>query len=160
MISEIASRQYAVIALGQLVALGLSASAVRSRISQGRLHRLHRGVYSLIAPALLTRSGRFMAAVLACGDGAVLSHRAAAIAHELRLCARTRIDVTAAGSRGKDRTGIRAHSAATLLPRDSIVIHNIPTTTVARTLLDVAEDATRREVERALDAQSSSARST
>ncbi len=151
-ISAIAIRQHAVIALAQLVALGLSPSAVRSRVAQGRLHRLHSGVYALVAPALLTRSSRFMAAVLACGDGAVLSHRCAAALHELRLRPRARIDVTAPGSRGKDRRGIGVHSAATLLPRDTITIDNIPTTTLARTLLDVAEDASRREVERALDA--------
>lgn len=85
-----------------------------------------------------------MAAVLASGDGAVLSHRAAAT--------RTLIDVTAPGSRGKDRPGIRVHSAATLLQRDRTLIDTIPTTALARSLLDMAEDATRREVERAIDA--------
>lgn len=148
----LAAVQHAVISLAQLKDVGLSASGAGKRVAAGRLYRVHQGVYSLIAPALLTRKGRFMAAVLACGDGAVLSHRAAAVLHELRLRARGLIDVTAPGSRGKDRNGIRVHSAATLLPRDTTLVDNIPTTTLARTLLDVAEDATHREVERAIDA--------
>lgn len=148
----LAAVQDAVISLAQLTDLGLSASGVGKRVAAGRLYRVHQGVYSLIAPALLTRNGRFMAAVLACGNRAVLSHRAAATLHELRLRTRSLIDVTAPGSRGKGRPGIRAHSAATLLERDTTLIDNIPATSLARTLLDIAEDAIRREVERAIDA--------
>jgi predicted transcriptional regulator of viral defense system len=144
--------QHAVISLAELKDLGLSASGVDKRVAAGRLHRVHQGVYSVIDPILLTRKGRFMAAVRACGDGAALSHRCGAVLHELRLSVRALIDVTAPGSRGRDRDGIRVHSAATLLPHDTIVIDNIPATTLARTLLDVAEDATRRELERAIDA--------
>lgn len=92
-----------------------------------------------------------MAAVLACGPGAVLSHRSAASLHNLKLRTGTAIDVTAPGSRGRGRDGIRVHSAATLAPQDVTLIDGIPVTTLARTLLDVAGDATRREVERALD---------
>lgn len=59
--------------------------------------------------------------------------------------------MTVPGARSRGRAGIRVHSAATLLPRDVTVIDNIPVTSLARTLLDIAEDATRREVERAID---------
>jgi hypothetical protein len=69
----------------------------------------------------------------------------------LGLGVRRRIDVTAPGSRGRRRDGIRVHSAATLTPADVTVIDNIPCTTLARTLLDLAEVAGRRELERALD---------
>lgn len=115
------------------------------------MHRLHRGVYSVVEPVLLTRKSRLTAAVLACGPEAVLSHRSAALLRNLGLRAGAAIDVTARGSRGKGRAGIRVHSAATLTTEDVTVIDNIPTTTLARTLLDAAQEATRRELERAID---------
>lgn len=71
---------------------------------------------------------------------------------ELRLTGRQWIDVTTPGSRGRQRRGIRVHDGLTLTTADVTVIDNIPCTSLARTLLDVAEDATHREVERALDA--------
>jgi predicted transcriptional regulator of viral defense system len=150
-IAEIVRRQHGVVALEQLNARGLASDAVRKRAGAGRLHRVHRGVYSPGHPDLLTRNGRFMAAVLACGPGAVLSHRSAAALHDLRLSTRANVDVTAPGSRGRGRPGIRGHSGATLAGYDVTLIDTIPTTTLARTLLDVADDATRREIERACD---------
>ncbi|HWC27566.1 MAG TPA: type IV toxin-antitoxin system AbiEi family antitoxin domain-containing protein, partial [Solirubrobacteraceae bacterium] len=149
-LARVASLQHGVVALWQLVDLGLSASAVRSRVGAGRLHRAHRGVFAVGHPSL-TRDGRLLAAVLACGPSAELSHRAAAGKWELGLAGRTWVDVTAPGSRGRRRPGIRVHSAATLHPADVTVVDAIPCTTVARTLLDVCEDATRREIERACD---------
>ena len=79
-LAELASQQHGVFSLDQLIALGLGASAVRRRVSTGRFHRIHRGVYSLVPKELLKREGLYMAAVLACGPGAVLSHRSAAVA--------------------------------------------------------------------------------
>ncbi|MDP1849348.1 MAG: DUF559 domain-containing protein, partial [Solirubrobacteraceae bacterium] len=79
------------------------------------------------------------------------SHRAASALYELRLAMPRWIDVTTPGSQARRRPGIRIHSGATLTAADVTVIDNIPCTTLARTLLDVAEDASRREVERALD---------
>ncbi len=92
-----------------------------------------------------------MAATLACRPGTVASNRAASALFELRLAQRAWVDVTTPGVRGHRRAGIRVHSGVTLTAADVTVIDNIPCTTLARTLLDVAEDATRREVERALD---------
>jgi hypothetical protein len=69
----------------QWCALGPTAAALRYRAATGRLHRIHAGVYSLVPRELLKREGLSMAAVLACGPGAVLSHRSAAVLHELRL---------------------------------------------------------------------------
>lgn len=112
---------------------------------------MHQGVYAVVPAARLTRRGRFMAAVLACGRGAFLSHRATGALYELRLAGRRLIDVTAPGSRGRSRPGIRVHSALTLAARDVTIVDNIPCTSLARTLLDIAEDATRRELERACE---------
>jgi very-short-patch-repair endonuclease len=149
-IAERAAGQHGVVALGQLVELGLSASAVRNRVAAGRLHRIHRGVYA-VGHALLTREGRFMAAILACGAGAAISYRTAAVMWRLGVTMRRWIDVTAGAYTRRNRAGIRLHSAHSLAPRDVILIDNIATTTLARTLLDVAEDGTRRELERACD---------
>jgi predicted transcriptional regulator of viral defense system len=151
-IADLASRQHGAIAVRQIVVLGLSASGVRNRVANGRLHGLHAGVVSVVPPALLTPRGRIMAATLACAPGTAASHRASSALFELRLAMRRWIDVTTPGStKARRRPGIRIHSAATLTEADVTVIDNIPCTTLARTLLDVAEDATRREVERALD---------
>jgi very-short-patch-repair endonuclease len=149
-IAQLAARQHGIVALGQLVELGLSASAVRSRVAAGRLHRIHRGVYA-VGHALRTRDGRLRAAILACGAGAAISHRTAAVTWSLGITMRRCIDVTAGAYPRRHRPGIRVHSAHSLAPRDVILIDRLPRTTVARTLLDVAEHATRRELERACD---------
>jgi hypothetical protein len=151
-VNELAIAQHAVAAVRQLVALGLSASAVRSRVACGRWHALHVGVIAIFPPRLLTRRGRIMGGVLACAPQTAASVRAAAELHELRLARRGWIDVTTPGAPGHRRPGIRLHSGMTLTPQDIATIDGIPCTTLARTLLDVADDATTRELERALDA--------
>jgi predicted transcriptional regulator of viral defense system len=139
-----------VIAGWQLVELGLSASAIRNWVARGRLHRVHRGVFS-VGHALVTQRGRFMAAVLASGPEAWASHFCSGVLWELGLGTRRLIDVTTCAARGRAIAGIRAHRSATLTEDDVTVIDGIPCTSLARTLLDIAEDGTRREVERALD---------
>ena len=143
--------QHGVIALWQLVELGLGASAVRDRVASGRLHRVHRGVFA-VGHAPLTTNGRFMAAVLACGCESALSYRSCAHLRSLRQCARGLIDVTSPRRRaGRRLAGIDAHTSTTLLPRDIEIVDGIPCTTVARTLLDLAEVLDRRGLERACE---------
>lgn len=74
---ELGGRQHGVVARRQLPALGFSAREIEHRVARGRLHLVMRGVYAVGWPRL-TRERRWMAAVLACGEGAVLSHRSAA----------------------------------------------------------------------------------
>jgi len=81
-IVALAARQHGVVSLAQLLALGLSERAVHARIAAGRLHRIHQGVYAVGRPDV-TIMGKWMAAVLACGDGALLSHQSAATLHGL-----------------------------------------------------------------------------
>ena len=133
----------------QLLALGLSAQAVYKRAQTGRLHRIHRGVYSLVPKELLARNGLFMAAVLACGPGAALSHRSAAVLHGLINPILSDIDVLAATNRS--HSGIRIHRSATLTAGDTTTVHGIPCTTIARALLDLGDDLTQTEHERALN---------
>ena len=150
-LAALAATQHLVFDLAQLKELGLSASSVRSRVLRGRLHRIHRRVYSLVPSELLSRDGVFMAAILACGPGAVLSHRSAAALHELRRTERARIDVTVPGEWRRGPAGIDVHRSRTLTVLDITRVNGIPCTTLARTQLDIVEVINRRGVERVLD---------
>jgi predicted transcriptional regulator of viral defense system len=143
--------QHAVFDLDQLRGIGLSDSAVRKRVAAARLHRIYQCVYSLIPLDLLPRDGRFMAAVLACGPGAALSHRSAGTHLELVNSARARIDVTIPCRSGRAHTGIEIHRSTTLTEADVTSMKGIPCTTVARTLFDMSDVLRRRPLERAFD---------
>jgi very-short-patch-repair endonuclease len=147
----IAVAQHGPVSLAQLRATGLTESAVRKRAGAGRLHRIHCGVYALVPRELLTRNGLYMAAVLACGPGAVLSHRSAAALHELRPSGGARIDVTVPNRSYRRHTGIAVHRSPGLIEADTTRMNNIPCTTVARTLLDIAAVLDRRPLERVFD---------
>jgi very-short-patch-repair endonuclease len=139
--------QWGVVSLAQLRALGFGYGAIKHRVAVGRLHRLHRGVYA-VGHRALRREGRWLAAVLACGPGAVLSHRSAAAHWGLLATSQARIDVTA--PRSRDGTGgIRVHRARSLDDRDTTAHEGIPITTVARTLLDLAATVRPDRLERA-----------
>jgi Transcriptional regulator, AbiEi antitoxin/Protein of unknown function (DUF559) len=149
-IAELAERQHGVVTLPQLRLVGLSRSAVSKRAAVGRLHRVHRGVYAVGRPRLDVQ-GRWMAAVLACGPHAVLSHRSAAALWGLRRDERPRTDVCVPGPRTSPRAGIDLHCSTTLTERDVTVEDSIPCTTVARTLVDLGDVVNRRAVEKAVD---------
>jgi Transcriptional regulator, AbiEi antitoxin/Protein of unknown function (DUF559) len=148
---EQATAQHGVIALHQLRELGLAPATVRARCAAGRLHRIHRGVYSLVPRELLKPEGLYMAAVLACGPGAVLSHRSAARLHGLRNYRYHRVEVTVPNRSQRTHSGVAIHTSTTLTEADVTVVNSIPTTTVARTLLDLGEVLIARQLERAFD---------
>jgi hypothetical protein len=135
-IAALAHRQYGVVSLAQLVALGLSKQAVAKRVAAGRLHRVFRGVYA-VGHRRLTKYGRWMAAVLACGEGAVLSHLSAAELLNLRLSGNI-IDVTSPTRSRHGLKGIRLHQPRSLAPEHRTTIDGIPVTTVPRLLADLA----------------------
>ncbi|HEY2477679.1 MAG TPA: type IV toxin-antitoxin system AbiEi family antitoxin domain-containing protein [Solirubrobacterales bacterium] len=142
--------QNGVVTLGQLEGLGLSRRAIQQRERSGRLHRIHQRVYSL-TPWPTTERGKFMAAVLACGPGAVLSHRAAAYLWGLvDSWGEGPIDVTAPNRRGRSPEGVAAHRDGSLQPIDKTTLYGIPCTSVARTLLDFAGTAPEWEVRKAV----------
>lgn len=145
---ELARVQHGVFGLHQV---GLTARAVQKRTQTGRLHRIHRGVYSLVPRELLKREGLYMAAVLACGEGAVLSHRSAARLHGLGNYGNHRIDVTVPKRSQRSHSGVAVHTSTTLSTADTTTVNNIPTTTIPRTLLDIAGLITPRQLERAFD---------
>jgi very-short-patch-repair endonuclease len=150
-IAAFAADHHAVASHGELRELGLGARAIEYRLAIGRLHRKYKAVYAIGHP-LLTREGRWRAAVLACGKTAVLSHWDAA-AHWGLMPARGRlIHVTKPSSSGRDpdRTRIRLHRVATLRPWECTLIEEMPTTTVARTLLDLSPHLRPRAMEDAI----------
>ena len=136
-IAELAGRQHGAVAHRQLLALGFSAAAIQRLVRSGYLHRRYLGVYA-VGHTVLTLQGHWMAAVLTCGEDAVLSHRDAAMLHGLRRFSRPAIDVSARRSRHQ-QYGITLHRPRRLHPDDVMVVERIPVTTVERTLLDVAE---------------------
>lgn len=134
-VAALAARQHGVAARRQLLALGLSEKMVDGRIARGALHRVHQGIYA-VGHKRLTREGHYMAAVLACGDGAALSHRSAG-AHWGITNYSGRIAVTATTRRRRANSSFSVSSPK--LHPDEITCHDgIPTTTVARTIVDLA----------------------
>lgn len=150
-LAGLAGRQQAVFAAWQAVELGITGAGLRKRAQRARLHRIYTGVYSLVPPTLLTGKGWWMAAVLACGPGAVLSHRTAAALHDLRRTARAKVDVTVPGRSGRKHAGIDIHRSTTLAEADVTSVDGIPCTSIARTMFDIAEVVDRRALERAYD---------
>jgi len=145
-IVALADRQHGVVARRQLVALGYSSGAIHRRVRRGLLCPVHRGVYA-VGRTTLGRRGRWMAAVLACGSEAVLSHRSAAqLWGVFPLGGGFAIEVTRPTS-ARRRETISAHQAR--LREDEVArVEGIPATSVARTLFDLAAVVPRRQLER------------
>jgi very-short-patch-repair endonuclease len=123
-----------VVSRRQLLDAGLSPKALEVRLTRGRLLRLHPGVYA-VGHAQLRREGRWLAAVLAVGPGAALSHRAAAALHGIRESDGA-VDVTM--TRRVRTRGVVVHHTTTLHASDVTTRSGIPVTTVARTLVDLS----------------------
>lgn len=133
-IADLAERQHGVVARRQLLGMGLGRDAIRGRVASGRLHRLHPGVYA-VGHRVVSREGRWTAAVLVGGDGAVLSHRSAAAFWGIATHSGT-IEITSPRDT-RSRGAIRRH--CTRLPPDEVtVLDGIPVTSVHRTLFDYA----------------------
>jgi very-short-patch-repair endonuclease len=135
-----------VVSLAQLRELGLTRHQIEGRVAARRLRPLHRGVYAVGHEALTWRA-RLLAAVCACGPGALASHRAAGAIHG--LISFSRIEVTVAhGARA--RRGIAVHRSRHIAAEDRTVVDGIPTTSVARTLVDLADVLNERQLTRAV----------
>ena len=150
-IAQIASGQHGVVTLAQLHDAGLGIGAIELRLRNGRLHRLHRGVFAL-GHTRISQEGRWLAAVFALGEGAVLSHVSAAALWGIRHSASARIHVTVRTNAGRTpRRGIVVHRSLTLGPADVDEHDAIPVTSVSRTLLDLAGVLTPTRLERAVE---------
>jgi very-short-patch-repair endonuclease len=149
-VAEIAARQDNVITHGQLTALGVGRNAISHRLASARWQRLHKGVY-LIGPAPPTLTARARAAVLSCGNGALLSHRTAAeIWQLLPGAARGEIHVTVPGRNPGPRNAVRVHRVLRLAPADVATKLGLPLTSPARTICDLAATTSLRETQAAL----------
>jgi very-short-patch-repair endonuclease len=146
-LAELVAGQHGVVARSQVVGLGVAGNTVDRWLRTGRLHRLHPGVYA-VGHAAITRRGRWMAAVLASGDGAVLSHRSATALFGIWGSGIGVIHVTVPR---KERSphAIRRHFS--MLPDDEHeVVDGIPVTSAARAVLDLAAEKDEAAVESAL----------
>ncbi|HZO05067.1 MAG TPA: type IV toxin-antitoxin system AbiEi family antitoxin domain-containing protein, partial [Solirubrobacterales bacterium] len=132
MIADLAKQQHGVVARRQLLDLGMSRHAIDGRLARGSLHQFHLGVY-VVGARRISRRGRWMAAVLACGPGAVLSHRAAGCLWGVLPPGFDRPEVTVPSGRRARRLGIVCHEAD--IAADEVTeIDGIPVTSIFRTL--------------------------
>ena len=145
----VARRQHGVVTRGQLIELGFSPDAVKHRVRRGRLHPVWRGVYAVGRPEL-TRHGLFMAAVLACGTEAALSHASAAALWGIRPQRADDIEISMPAHVLRRRPGITAHRRC-LTEQEKTVRHGIPVTSPATTIVDLAPGLTRHELETAIN---------
>jgi very-short-patch-repair endonuclease len=148
-IAELAAKQRGVITRAQLLELGLTRTTIDNWVKHSRLHPLYRGVFLLGHPRPIA-GARQLAAVLASGPGAVLSHLSAAEIWQLLPGREGAVDVTVPGRNPGRKRGIRVHRVRDLDPRDIRKLGGIPITSPARTILDLAADVTPRELEQAL----------
>jgi very-short-patch-repair endonuclease len=148
-IAEAAEERHGVLTTAELTALGLTRDQRLRRARVGRLHELYPSVYA-VGHTLLPAHGRWRAAVLACGPQAVLSHRSAAAFWGIRSTARRNVDVTTPQRGRKPRAGIDLHRVRRLDRADVTERDHIRVTTVARTLVDLADLLDDRGLERAL----------
>jgi very-short-patch-repair endonuclease len=149
-IEAYAAKQHGIVTTRQLLSAGLSSASISERCRAGRLHRVHRGVYA-VGHRAISREAHWMASVLACGEGAVLSHGSAAALWELVRPLDGPIHVSVPTTAGRiARRGIRLHRCRSLVVSSShgppeetrhgplrTVRFGIPVTSVARTIADL-----------------------
>jgi very-short-patch-repair endonuclease len=146
-VAGLAARQHGVVSIAQLRSLGLDGAAVRRRVVAARLHPVHRGIYA-VGHAALSGRGRLLAAVLACGPDATLSHRSAAALWGVMPATGARVDVSTPRRGRTGSSGVRLHRVRRLDPGDVGERDGIPATTVARTLVDLADVLNERRLRR------------
>jgi len=154
-VAWIAARQHGAIGHAQLVDAGLSQTEINRRVTAGWLHRQHRGVFAVGHPGLTAR-GRWVAATLAGGDGAVLSHRSAAALWGIGRDGDAPT-ITIPATKRRRRAGLEIH-AGQLRHDETLVVDGIPVTSVGRTLLDLAEVVTVNELTTIIDNATNSRR--
>jgi predicted transcriptional regulator of viral defense system len=133
----LAKRQHGVITRRQLLELGFSAQSIKHRVANGRLHRVRAGVYAVGRPQL-PLYGRWLAAVLACGPEAAVSHETAAALWGIRPVRTDRIEISVPINVVRRQQGILLHRRAALLSADVMMRHAIPVTSPVCTLIDLA----------------------
>jgi very-short-patch-repair endonuclease len=136
-VAQLAARQHGVLSVAELLACGLSPDAISVRANNGRLHPLHRAVYAVGHPNP-TRDGWYLAAVKACEEAAVLSHRSGAMLENIIGWEDRYPDVLVLGDRAPRHPRINGHRTSYLPAHHVTTVRGIPVTTAERTLLDLA----------------------
>lgn len=147
---RLARRQNGVVTRGQLLDLGFTSKAIKHRVRNGRLHPVVRGVYA-VGRKQLSREGRWMAAVLASGPEAALSHRSAAALWGFGKEHQDYIDVSIRRASEVRLRGIRCHRRPSLHRGDITARLSIPLTQPVRTFLDLTTVAGPKTIERAIN---------
>jgi hypothetical protein len=147
LVANRAADAYGVLSLDELFACGLTEDEVRGRVARGQLHRIYRGIYAVGHPGL-TREGRWLAAVKACGPGAVLSHHSAGmlygfVRYEDRL---PQVTTTV----GRTVEGVRTYRARRLHCEDVARHRGIRVVSAARVLFELAASWEDRALRRAM----------
>jgi hypothetical protein len=147
-IALLADEQHGVVTIGQLRELGVRDASVWDRVAAGKLHRLHQGVFA-VGHRTGTEQSRLLAAVLACGDGAFLSHRSAADLWGIAPSSSAVIDVCSPTRAGRRHRGVLVHRV--WCPEEVSAVESIPCAGVPLTLLQLAAVADQRRLERAVE---------
>lgn len=147
---ELARNQHGVVSSEQLRDIGYTPQAIHYRIRTGRLHPLHRGVYVVGRP-YATDHGRWMAAVIACGAGGVLSHSSAAALWRIGPEKRDLVELSLPSLSRRCRPGLQIHQRPALEARDVTTEYGIPVTTPVQTLIDMALRLDRSGIERMIN---------
>lgn len=146
---RLAARQHGIVTRHQTLDLGLTKAALESRIRRGQLQRLHPGIYC-VAGAPKTFEQRAFAAAAWGGEGAVVSHSSAGFLWRMIEAPPEATEVSSVRKRTRPPRGLRTHFTSDLPPRDRGKLWNIPVTSPARTLIDLAGTLPECQVERAL----------
>lgn len=136
-IAGLAEEQYGVVSRQQLMTIGLGRGAIEKHLLRRSLISLHRGVYA-VGHRQLRQEGRWLAAVLAAGPGAVLSHRDAAALHGMRPTVEGRWVSVSTAAHARRIDGVWLKARRVLAEEDRAVVRAIPVTSAARTLVDLA----------------------
>jgi len=148
-LARLAARQHGVVTHRQLAVIGIRGSMLTRRVASGRLQRIYRGVFA-VGHIQRTPEARWIAAVMACGQGTILSHLDAAALWRIYDGVGTKIHVTTTTRSPRRLPAIQAHRARRIHEEDVTVKDGIPVTTVARTLVDLTDVLSRDRVLRAI----------
>jgi uncharacterized protein DUF559/putative AbiEi antitoxin of type IV toxin-antitoxin system len=155
LIRELAESQHGIVARRQLIGAGLGRDLIRERVRSGRLVIVHRGVFA-VGHGRISLHGEWMAAALACGPGAYLSHGSAAHLWGMRRSRRPHEVIRVAGHRRPH--GIWLHQTRSLPAEDVTIEAGIPVTSIERTVMDQAGRLEDRQIEQMLVAAERSRR--
>jgi very-short-patch-repair endonuclease len=147
-VRTIAGQQDGIVTREQLLRAGVDRRAIDRALRSGTLHRIHRGVFSTQAPELASEDALLIAALLAAGDGVVLTHGTAAWRWNLIPAPPTAIELAVPVHR-KAPPGLRLFESR-FRPGDLSLEAPFPTTSVPRTLLDLATRYDQRALLKAL----------